>query len=179
MDSIILTIKDLMGKKNFTYEKFAVKIGKSKQTIINYLNGRSKIDIYTLKDIAEALEVPMSVFFEENPNISKKIIGDSNQVNIDSAGGKNTSAGVEELLKSKNEIIEVLKRNNEFYFDMFQSLAKDISNLYTDVIAEYPKLHNFLKQHDTTKFLLNRIKTYEAISGESIKLNNDFLKKFS
>lgn len=65
-------IKDLVKSKNLIYEDFAKKIGKSKPTVVNYFNRKSKIDIDTIEKIAEVLEVPVSYFFEGGAGMDNK-----------------------------------------------------------------------------------------------------------
>lgn len=68
MDAIILKIKGLLKEKKITYEQFSDMIGKSRPTINNYMKGASKIDVYTIKDIADCLGVSVSYFFDDAAN---------------------------------------------------------------------------------------------------------------
>jgi len=61
----LLKIKTLLTEKNMTVKDFSQKIGKAQRTVENYLGGNSKIDVYTLEDIANLFNVPVSYFFEE------------------------------------------------------------------------------------------------------------------
>jgi transcriptional regulator with XRE-family HTH domain len=70
MDDIVLKIKSLLKSKNMTYEQFAVSINVTRQTVHNYMNGRSKIDVVKIQDISKVLEVPVSYFFNEEANLS-------------------------------------------------------------------------------------------------------------
>ena len=69
----IQKIKNLVKQKNLIYEDFAKKIGKSKPTVVNYFNKKSKIDIDTIEKIAEVLDVPVSYFFEDGENNTNSI----------------------------------------------------------------------------------------------------------
>ena len=62
----IQKIKDLIESKNSSYDKLAKSLGKTTQTIANYLTGRTKIDVDTLENIAKVFEVPISYFFDGN-----------------------------------------------------------------------------------------------------------------
>jgi transcriptional regulator with XRE-family HTH domain len=75
MKEIALKIKFLLKLHELTYEQFAKKIGKSKPTVINYLNGKSKIDVGTLKKIAEVLNVQPEYFFESTSDIFQEPTG--------------------------------------------------------------------------------------------------------
>ncbi len=182
MDDIVLKIKGLVTKRKLTYEQFAVKIGKSKQTIVNYFNLRSKIDIYTLQNMAEVLEVPVSYFFESE----KKIIGDNNTVNIDSPISNSNNRNINnnntnysekaELLEAMGKIVKNLELNNKFYTELASSLLSDISNLYVDLIEKYPETKEMLKKHETTKTIFARLNTYKLLSGEEYKLDEKFLE---
>lgn len=59
-------IKVLLRTKGLTQKEFADKIGKSKQTVLNYFNGRTKIDIETLEKISIELDIPIESFFIDN-----------------------------------------------------------------------------------------------------------------
>ena len=59
----ILKIKALLKEKKITQKDFAERIDVTSQTVINYFNGRSKIDVYTLEKIAKVLDVEVSYFF--------------------------------------------------------------------------------------------------------------------
>lgn len=65
---IILKIKGLLKERNISYIAFGKAIDKSKPTIDNYFNGRSKIDVETIQKIASVLNVPVSYFFGEDLN---------------------------------------------------------------------------------------------------------------
>jgi len=120
---IPLIIKKLVEQKHFTQEEFAKMIGKTKQTINNYFTGRTKIDIETLEDIAKALNVPSSYFFDESQeDSSKKIIQNGNHNNTMVGNGNSNDNATKELetckkelqnlkdrLRDKEEIIELLK----------------------------------------------------------------------
>ena len=62
-----MTISEYVGKQikkhrkrsGLTIEEFSQKIGKSKATVSKYENGAISIDIETLQEIADALEIPM------------------------------------------------------------------------------------------------------------------------
>lgn len=104
MTHYILKIKDLLSVKKITQEHLADIIGKNKHTISNYFNGKTKIDIDTLQDIAQALNVPVSYFFGEDAEV-KKIIGHGNEVNVNSKNNNTVTNTVQdlELCKKENE----------------------------------------------------------------------------
>jgi transcriptional regulator with XRE-family HTH domain len=72
-----MTISEYVGKQikkhrkrnGLTIEQFSQKIGKSKATISKYENGAISIDIETLQEIADALEVEISMLVDyQSPN---------------------------------------------------------------------------------------------------------------
>jgi transcriptional regulator with XRE-family HTH domain len=71
----ILKIKSLLTEKKITIQEFSRAINVSRPTVANYFNGRSKIDVYTIEDIASYLDVPVSYFFEEPTNEVKEPAG--------------------------------------------------------------------------------------------------------
>lgn len=73
-NNYILIIKELLSQKKLRQEDLALLIKKTPTTINNYLTGKSKIDIETFIEIAEALNVPVSFFFEETTQGETKSI---------------------------------------------------------------------------------------------------------
>jgi len=101
MSDIILKIKALLDKKNITIQDFAIKIDKTKQTVYNYFNGKTAIDVETLQKISEVLEVPITYFF-----------GLQNETN---------TKGCEEVLKEN----EILKKEGEIFEKDIRSLENE------------------------------------------------------
>lgn len=64
----ILRLKALMKEKKITQKVLSENIDVTTQTVINYFNGRSKIDIYTLEKVCNFLNVDISYFFDDSPN---------------------------------------------------------------------------------------------------------------
>ena len=85
----IKKIKDLLKEKGLTQKDLAVKLGKNENTVVNYLKQRTKIDVDTLVEIAEILQVPVSLLFEEDNTF---------------VGNKNIQALTYELDKLKQEL---------------------------------------------------------------------------
>ena len=63
MDSIALRIKTLSKRKNISIPELAKRVGKTKNTFYNYINGKTVIDVETLQKIANVLEVDVREFF--------------------------------------------------------------------------------------------------------------------
>lgn len=59
-------IRALRHHAGFTQEKLAELVGVSFQQIQKYENGSTKLNTEKLQDVASALKVPVSAFFEEN-----------------------------------------------------------------------------------------------------------------
>jgi len=64
MSSIILKIKELVEKKRIPLIELSEKIGKTRNTLYNYMNNTTVIDVETLQKIADVLEVPVTYFFD-------------------------------------------------------------------------------------------------------------------
>ena len=65
----ILKIKELLEQKRIPLGRFAQLIGKNRNTVTNYLSGKTKIDVDTLIKIASVLGVPVSYFFGEGGSV--------------------------------------------------------------------------------------------------------------
>lgn len=86
-------IRELMRSKNLSIEQFSALIGVGKYKVINWFQGKSKIDIDIIETIAEKLGVSVSYFF-------------------DGRGAKKTNENeplLRELLDEKNRRIELLE----------------------------------------------------------------------
>ncbi|MFI5426106.1 helix-turn-helix domain-containing protein [Aeromicrobium sp. UC242_57] len=63
------TLKALMDQKNFSYERMARYAGCSKSFISHLTSGRkASCSPLLAENIAEALEVPLSILFVESPS---------------------------------------------------------------------------------------------------------------
>jgi|GEM_PF-1058436 len=115
--TVIEKVKEFVKLKKITQKELSDLINKSEQTVNNYFVGRTKIDIDTLQDIAQALNVPVSYFFGEDAEV-KKIIGHGNEVNVNSKNNNTVTNTVQdlELCKKENEglkrEVELLKEVN-------------------------------------------------------------------
>jgi len=61
----ILKVKSLMSEKKITQSQLSEMIDVSRNTVVNYFNGRSSIDVYTLEKIIKVLGVDISYFFDD------------------------------------------------------------------------------------------------------------------
>jgi len=73
MEFNVLKLKGLISQHKLTQGDFSEKIGVSRPTVINYFNGRSKIDVETLAIIADLFNVPVSYFFDEEVTPSHEL----------------------------------------------------------------------------------------------------------
>lgn len=62
----VLKIKSLILEKNITQEVLCAEIGVTKQTLINYFNGKTKLDVIMLGKIADFFNVSVSYFYTED-----------------------------------------------------------------------------------------------------------------
>ncbi len=73
-------INRLMKIKKVTQSDLSEKIGKTRNTVNNWFKGRSKIDVDTMLDVAEALGVHPCVFFKDMDESQITAIGKGNAV---------------------------------------------------------------------------------------------------
>ena len=114
-----MKIKGLLKERGLTYEQFGEGIGKTKQTVVNYINKRSKIDTKTIKEIADFFELPVGYFFNEGNAYTyrtEKHSSEEPEANYET-GSENIKREKDLLLKE----IEYLKRENE----ILHQLVKD------------------------------------------------------
>jgi transcriptional regulator with XRE-family HTH domain len=119
MGNISLKIKGLLKERGLTYEQFGEGIGKTKQTVVNYINKRTKIDTKTIKEIADFFEVPVGYFFNDGNEYTYragKTYSRESETNYETGSEKNEPE--KDLLLKE---IEYLKRENE----ILHQLVKD------------------------------------------------------
>lgn len=73
-----LKIKELMIQENIEIPELSKKLGKSKQAIYDMLD-KKDINTSLLRELSSIFNVPITVFFEENP-ITHNTAGNSNVV---------------------------------------------------------------------------------------------------
>ena len=62
-------IKKYRKSRGYTIEQFSAMINKSKATLSKYENGTITIDIETLYDIAQALNIDLKCFIDYQPPV--------------------------------------------------------------------------------------------------------------
>jgi len=67
----IQKIRELVEEKKITKRELSSKIQKNENTIANYFNKKTKLDVDTLIKIADILDVPVGWFFEKKNEQSK------------------------------------------------------------------------------------------------------------
>ena len=102
MESIIQKIRQLLDKEKITNKQLSEKLKVSHQTINNYLNGRTKIDIKTLNDFSLILNVPISYFFGEYQEPIKPI----NEINEPKHLYKKKCDEMQKQIESLNKLVE-------------------------------------------------------------------------
>lgn len=117
-----LKIKELMVKEKIDIPELAKKLGKTKQAIYDMLE-KKDVNTSLLRDLSSIFNVPISIFFEEEP-ITNNTTGNSNiVVGRDNNGqisaidcrkeleeAKLEIKHLKERLKDKEEMIEILKK---------------------------------------------------------------------
>ena len=116
-------VKDIAERRRISIRELADRVGvKENQIHVMCRTNSTKID--TLEKIAQVLDVSISAFFEDAPNLKNYIEGDNNQLNEQGAHG-NINGGdadgvlleriksLEALVKEKDERINDLKERIE------------------------------------------------------------------
>jgi transcriptional regulator with XRE-family HTH domain len=115
-----LIIRDLCERKQITIRELAAKVG-MQDISIHQLIKKGKTNTETLKKIADVLDVPVGIFFEETPNgnVSQNgkgnFVANSNNVTISECESKleiaqNKISNLEALLEEKERLIQVLMK---------------------------------------------------------------------
>ena len=114
MNDIALKIKELIDKKRIPLIELSEKIGKTRNTLYNYLNNTTVIDVETLQKMADVLEVPVTYFF----------------------GGSETVTNSEREKELEREL-ELMTYKYKAVASSFQFLAYDFSHDITQAIIHY------------------------------------------
>jgi len=128
---IISKIKSLQEERKATTKELASYLGVSQQTIYDYYKGKSQIPLRNLLKIADFFKVSPAYFFGEPVGLSqsgtgnvvvngdikarevKQILSHSHELEKENERLKAELRGCQELLKSKDEIIKLLKEQNK------------------------------------------------------------------
>ncbi|MDR0575614.1 MAG: helix-turn-helix domain-containing protein [Tannerella sp.] len=117
----LLIIRDLVERKGITIRDLAGKVGMSDISIHKMIkNGSTSIS--TLERIAKVLDVPVSVFFDEDASNENHITQKGGNSNAASIYGDSLSGNIE----SKNKEIEYLKKILEDKEDIIRILKKQL-----------------------------------------------------
>ena len=99
-----------MAKKNITVTELSREIGKDRNTIHNYLNGKTSMKVDDLEKIAEYIGEPVTIFFTSE--------------SIDLSAAKNNQIEVyKKLLHEKDERIAELKEQLHFLRNFYEKFS--------------------------------------------------------
>jgi len=161
MSNIILKIKALLDKKNITIQDFAIKIDKTKQTVYNYFNGKTAIDVETLQKISEVLEVPITYFFGVENETNKK---DCEEVLKENENLKDKKRFLE---SERVHLIKELAKSlfMPFVVDSFLISPQNLKSkeLFDYLVNEVSQKQNYLKH------LKNNLRIPKELKKEVIK----------
>ena len=120
---IINKLVNLYKSKLMTQEEFAEKVGVSKTTISQIINGQTNPRVDLVERFAKELGVSVGYFFDEEKEVNKNFLENSGNINTGNnvkqrfansdTGLNDCKKEVEhlrELLKEKNKIIELQER---------------------------------------------------------------------
>ena len=112
----IQKIKQLLKEKNLTYRDLSKGISKSATTLLNIMNGKSRLDVDTLIEIARVLNVPITYFFENDLLGQTESQPSDNELKIKLDNCQQLLQEKERIIKEKDkqiklqdELIKVLK----------------------------------------------------------------------
>lgn len=100
-------IKELAGKKNLTAPKLGKALGVTKQAIYD-LYEKEDVNTKLLKQVADELGVPISIFFEEENIKSEVLEQNGGKLNTQNKGGRDVNNGInmaehDELIRLREE----------------------------------------------------------------------------
>ena len=164
-------IRTCRKKKGYTIEEFSKMINKSKATLSKYENGSIAIDIDTLLDIAEALEMDLSHLVDYISPKSKRSAAHGNSYfnsayfyvyYLDEYNGKS------DIEDKKLEFINLLKEQDGV--EKLYSLDGDFPTLKSDVAIG---IFNYLYSDDTSDY-----DTYSDVANAFTSVLNNSISIF-
>lgn len=101
-------IKELAEKKNLTAPRLGKALGVTKQAIYD-LYEKEDVNTKLLKQVADELGVPMSIFFEEENVKSEVLEQNGGKLNTQNKGGRDVNNGInmaehDELIRLREEV---------------------------------------------------------------------------
>ena len=119
-------IKGLIEKKNWSIEQFGEKIGLKRGSVYNII-AENSTKIETLEKIAEVLNVPITIFFEDST-----LTGNIQESSPDYSGINRQPSSVDNLIKQNGDLIKqvsdlILMQNNLINMQVIN--AESIRNL--------------------------------------------------
>jgi len=150
----IQLIKDLISEKKISLNDFSEKIGKTYNTVYNYFNGKTTIDVETLQKIADVLGVPIIYFFGVETRNCQEVIKEN------------------ENLKKEKRLLEREKRLIESErVHLIKELASSMFHRF--VFSYFLFLPEGLKNEDRFDYLVNEIsneQNYEIYVNENLRM---------
>jgi transcriptional regulator with XRE-family HTH domain len=171
MDYIYINIKELIKLNKITPKELGDLMGKTEQTIRNYLNGRTRIDIDILNEFSKALNVPITVFFKEDGSKNTQSGKNKNSTVIQNNDGNINYTQEQKKQEKEAEL-------NGIYWTFVQSMMESITDLIVKIIKEEPKMKKYLSEQRELKKLSAQLNTLINMSGHKFFYNEDFYKYF-
>ncbi len=153
-----MTISEYVGKQikkhrkrnGLTIEQFSQKINKSKATISKYENGAISIDIETLQEIADALEIEISMLVDyQSPNVKPAKLPENIYLNKPFAYMYYFDGRTRKIVKSLMKFYQ--KDDNQNYLDVivYNGLTsfddpEKCQHLFTGKVYPYDVITHFI-----------------------------------
>lgn len=157
-------IKLYRKRSHWTIEELASRIYKSKATVSKYERGEISIDVETLYDIAEALEVSIDqLLYRNTANVPASLSEDvptffknTSQLYYYYYDGRNNKVAL--------SIIDILSRQDDgsYAIHMYMNCAgyddyQNCENTYTGYMKHYDSITNLVMEHQTSPMELYMI----------------------
>ncbi len=164
-------IKELLTEKGLTFTALAEKIGVSRAGLYHTIENNT-LSVSTLEKIAEVLEVPVTVFFENSSSdeLQKKELELSKMLLLKT---ENNFTELKALFENQKEVSELNKKLAESATREASANYNIICMLYSDVFHLYLEIYQYVEQ-----FLILKVPELDNNEIELKKLvENDLIIK--
>lgn len=179
-------IKILAEHKNISIRKLSDVIDKTEQGLHSAIRNNT-LKAADLDLIAKALNVSISIFFEENgkgdfSNIKDStVISSDNSKIISNGQGSSIYSGTSDLeseIKNLETKVNELKQINEFRGEMTANMIDHLTELIVKIVEKDNEMKNFIEGQREMHRLIAQINTFMRLYDNKVFYSKKFFEYF-
>ncbi len=179
-------IKLLAEQQNISIRKLSNVIDKTEQGLHSAIRNNT-LKAADLDLIAKALNVSISIFFEDDNNVNSSNIKDSTVISADNSNiisnGHGSSiysgtSGLETEVKNLEAKLNELKQINGFRGEMTANMIDHITELIVKIIDKENEIQPFIADQKEMHRLIAQINTFMRLYDNKVFYNEKFFEYF-